>query len=166
MATVNLKHHFWSGEIDEKKEYPIVFVIRHNGTHSHINTGIKLEKRFWDKDKGIKKGAPKIIDHLRANSDLSQKMADIQLFISELTSTGEIHYMNAAAIKQRYEERRAKEKYNFNTYYIYCIEQKKGKTKEVYQYTYDLITKFRSVQLNFSDVNIIVDNLIRYLFAY
>lgn len=40
MATVNLKHHFWSGEIDEKKEYPIVFVIRHNRLNSfqHIKT--------------------------------------------------------------------------------------------------------------------------------
>ncbi|NLO01457.1 MAG: site-specific integrase [Bacteroidales bacterium] len=131
-----------------------MFVIRHNGTHSHISTGIKLEKKYWDKDKGIKKGAPRITDHLRANSDLSQKLADIQSFISKLTSTGEIHYMNAAAIKQRYENKKAKEKYNFNTYYKYSIETKKPSTARIYQVTLDMIEKYSPGELRFSDITV------------
>lgn len=155
MATVNLKHHFWSEEIDEEKEYPIVFLIRNYKTHSHINTGIKLKKKYFDKDKWIKKNAPGIINHIKKNAELQQKLADIQTFIIELTNTGEIRSMSAAAIKKRYEDSREKEKYNFTTYYKYCINTKKAdKTKSVYEYTLKLIEEYSPGEIRFSDVNV------------
>ena len=129
MATVNLiLNTFYSNPDEKSPKYPIVFVIRNNNRHSYINTGIKLEKKYWDDKKWIKKNAPGIISRVKKNAELQQKLADIQTFITELTTAGGIRTMSPKEIKRRYEDKKSKEKYNFNTYFNtyfkYGIEKK------------------------------------------
>jgi hypothetical protein len=152
MATVNIKHNVHGD--DESKKYPIVFVIRHKSRHAHIESGIKIEKKFFDEKKWIKRGAPGIIDHTYTNSGLQQKLADIQNFIVRLTMQGKMEEISATGIKRLYLAEQSKEKYNFNTYYKYCISTKQSpKTIQAYQYTLQLIEKYSPVELRFSDVN-------------
>jgi len=153
MATVNLV--LLEDYEDQDGKYPVTFIIRNKGTNAKISAGVKIEKKFWNKDKWIKKGAPGILDHHFTNSQLQNKLADIQSFITELTNSGEIYDMTAAKIKQRYIDRKSKEKYNFNSYFEYYISIKKAeKTKQVYQYTLNLVKDYSNTGiLHFSDIN-------------
>lgn len=154
MATVNLLLNTRYKNPDEKNpKYPVVFVIRNNNRHSHISTGIKLQEKYWDNKKWIKKGAPGIISHVKTNSELQDKLADIQSFITKLTNTGEIRLMSAAAIKRRYIDKKAKEKYNFNTYFCDYIKTMKPGTKRIYETTLSILGKHSPGILHFSDIN-------------
>jgi integrase len=152
MATVNLIHHVRE---NDKKDYPVVFVIRNEGTHSHLSTEIKLPKKFFDDKKWIKKGAPKIIDNTFTNARLRSKLNDIQSFITKLAMQGTLEGMSASTIKRLYLAEQNKEKYNFNTYFNYCNGTKQAeKTKQVYEYTLQLIEKYSPGELRFSDITV------------
>jgi integrase len=150
MATVSIILRQEYKSQDDK--YPVTFVIRNKGTHAYILSGVKIEKKFWNKTKWIKKGAPGIIDHQFTNVQLQQKLADIQTFLTSLTHSGEIYDISAAQIKQRYIAQKEKEKYDFNTYSKYFIATKQNeKTKKTYQHTLDTIEKFTGGPLHFID---------------
>ena len=154
MATVNLiLNDKYKNPHEKNPKYPLVFVIRNNNRHSHINTGIRLEKKYWDKSKWIKRGASGIDNPVRRNSELRREMTNLDSFITELTNTGEIHSMTAAAIKQRYLNKKNKEKYDFKTYYDYILTTKSPGTARIYQNTLDLLNDYSPGQLNFSDIN-------------
>jgi integrase len=154
MATVNLILNTRYQSPEEKyPKFPIVFIIRNNGTNSHIGTGIRIEEKYFDKTKWIKKGTPDILDHLYENVQLQKKLADIQSFISELTNSGEVYDMTAAQIKRRYIARRAKEKYNFSTYFKYFAGTKKGNTARIYLHTWNLLKDYAGDQIHFADIN-------------
>jgi hypothetical protein len=119
MATVNLV--LLEDYESQDGKYPVTFIIRNKGTNAKIQAGVKVEKKFWNNTKWIKKGAPGILDHQFTNAQLQQKLADIQTFITNLTHSGEIYDMSAAQIKQRYIAQKEKEKYDFNTYSKYFI---------------------------------------------
>jgi integrase len=155
MATVNLIHYTRYKPTDEKSpKYPIVFLIRNNGTNSHIGTGIRLETKYFNKTKWIKSNAPDITDHHFTNAQLHKTLAGIQNFITELTNSGEIYSLTASQIKKRYLSKKEKEKYDFNTYFKYFASTKKAdKTKESNLYTLSLVEDYVPGQLHFPDVN-------------
>jgi integrase len=152
MATVNII--LWDYHESQDGKYPVTFVIRNKGTNAKLQAGVKIEKKFWNKSKWIKKGAPGILDHQFTNAQLQQKLADIQTFITNLTHSGEIYDMSAAQIKQRYIAQKEKEKYDFNTYFKYFIGTKQNeKTKQTYQHTLDTFEKFAGGQKHFIDID-------------
>lgn len=151
MATVSILHK--TSYTDKDKKSPVVFVIRNKGTHAHINTGIKLEKKYWDEKKWVKKGAPDILNHLNVNTELRLKLGKIQEYLTTITNSGEVSDFTAAQIKTKFNEKQAKEKLNFNTYFKYVISIKSESTAKIYAHTLYLIEQFHPAPLSFSDIN-------------
>ncbi|WP_372649927.1 site-specific integrase [Draconibacterium sp.] len=151
MATVSIVYN--SSYKDKEKRSPVIFVIRHKSRHSHIKSGVKVAKKFWDPKKMVKKGAPGIPDHNHQNAMLLKKQADIQEFLTELTNQEKIDLLTVTQIKERYINKQVKEKHNFNSYFKYVISTKTESTAQMYSRTLALIESFHPVQLSFSDVN-------------
>ncbi|MDX8341139.1 site-specific integrase [Draconibacterium sp. IB214405] len=151
MATVSIVYN--SSYKDKEKRSPVIFVIRHKSRHTHINSGIKVHKNHWDEKKMLKKGANGVIDHNAKNAELLRKKTHIQDFLTELTNKNEIEVLTATQIKERYLNKQVKEKYNFNTYFEYVISIKSESTATIYRRTLQLIEKFHSTPLSFSDIN-------------
>jgi integrase len=149
MATVKL---ILNERYKSKDGYQVVFKIGNKGTHSHLPTGISLSKTYWDKKKWIKSGAPGITDPTWQNAQFQKELSDIQSYLVSLK--GELEYLTAAQAKEKYINHKTKGTYNFNTYFDYFTSTKTGKTKEVYQYTHNIIKKNNPSPLSFSDVNV------------
>jgi integrase len=154
MATVNVIHYTRYKSKEDNGLFPVVFLIRSNGTNSHIQTGLKVDTKHFDKFKWIKKNTPGVINHVKTNSDLQKKLSDIQDFISLLTISGEVKNLTASQIKKRYIEKKAKEKLTFTSYFAQARDQKKKQnTVEIYNNTLILLDDFRPGPINFSEVN-------------
>ena len=152
MATVNLKLNEEYENSD--KTYPIVFVIRNRNSHAKISSGIKIEKQFWDEKKLIKRGAKNIKDISFTNNELLRTLNDIDLFINKLSLSGELEFLKASQIKEKYRKHKQSEKHKFNSYFRYVISTKQKSTARIYKNTLDTIEKYQKNELLFSDINL------------
>lgn len=139
---------------------PLKLGINHRDKRFLLNLNISLSSEQWDSVNN------KVVAHPRKqvlNSFISQIMADVNVCILELVRTGKMDRMPPNEIKSVIvaamrgfdpEEDPEAVKPSFMDYFKGFLETKKGRTREVYQSTFNkMSTYIGDKRIDFEDIN-------------
>lgn len=138
--------------------YPIKLIVYHLNSDFLINIGVSVNEQNWDKDKIIGNFKNKTF----LNDFIEQKFTDVKNLLLKLRMDGSLRTMSSKELKKRIEnfspEDEIKKKTNellFKDHAKRFIElNKKGSTKELYQYTLNTIAKHTNLKtLKFTDID-------------
>lgn len=136
------------------KASPLMVCLRKKGQRALISLSISVAPEQWDSENEI------IVNHSRATSlnvQIKKAMGKIQNVLSDLELSEEISSLNVSQIKERIEMVLSPKKTGvFAQFFRQFIENKEGRTKEIYQATLNRINAFQKnpERIKFEDITI------------